>query len=359
MKNSKKYFLAILCLLATTYTFANSHKYKNKSPPQKPVTIPLFKGGLELGITALWVRPSSENLNFLTVNRSYTVDSASNIQTNDITIDPNNNWGFVFDIGYVFPNTANDVRLDWMSFHSSYDSSFSLNGNNSSSTAIFLYPVNSLFFPDINSGATAGATMNYKLDAVDLTLGQYVDIYKRLQTRFFTGLRYARIDSDLTTEYLAAALNDLSTYTYDAITGELNSSFNGLGPMIGIRADFALKNGFGLSGSIDGALLVGQLGFNGNQVTHETIDNDLSNIYNYLNWDGLNIIAPTFDAKFGLNYRYLFSNGTLLGIELGYQVTKYYDVIEEIDRGIISDRYDTNVINFDLKGGYLTLHVKV
>jgi hypothetical protein len=191
-----------------------------------------------------------------------------------------------------------------------------------------------------------------------------------------------RLDNDLSTDY--AVVTDRITpddpVTNTFVDGSVNSSFNGLGPMAGIKADYYLGAGFGLSGAIDGALLVGQLSLNANgQVASFTQSEstapfvlDSATNVNYA-YDSQNVIAPGFDAKFGLNYKYQFNNGTLLGFELGYQVTKYIDVVEQINGsdatittpGLTTlpplgfDRKDVDVTNFRLAGPYLTMNVKI
>ena len=113
----------------------------------------------------------------------------------------------------------------------------------------------------------ASGKVQYDFDAVDLTFGQYINIGPRLQTRLFAGLRYMRLNDDLSTSTVhdePVSGGTGSILEYD--TGELNSSFNGIGPLFGIKADYYLGSGFGLSGMFDAALLVGDLSFSGNEL---------------------------------------------------------------------------------------------
>lgn len=372
VKKYTKLFLATLCFISSAPVLADG--YKGEAPPLVPVTIPNFNGGFEFTIGAIYMQPTSSNLTYLGVNRTAIVSGTPSLTTsswNDSSISPGYDWGFVLGVGYVFPNTANDIKLDWMYFHNNFSDSTGIRGlaavsGTTSSTEVVSFPVDS---HSLSSGDTlnASAKVEYDFDAVDLTFGQYINIGPRLQTRLFAGLRYMRLNDDLST----STVHDIpvsggtgSEIEYDS--GELNSSFNGLGPLFGIKADYYIGSGFGISGLFDAALLVGNLSFSGNELDVTTtlssggVYSVTSRTANDLNWDSQNVVSPAFDAKFGLNYKYQFNNGTLLALELGYQVTKYIDVVEEMDRGSGSvTSFDTDVTNFGLNGPYLTLNVKV
>lgn len=368
VKKYTKLFLATLCFISSASVLADG--YKGEAPPLVPVTIPNFNGGFEFTLGAIYMQPTSSNLTYFNVRSTSTVTGtpiATFETSNDYAIDPGYDWGFVVGLGYVIPNTANDVRLDWMYFHNDYNDS-TLAAGTVGPTSDF----DVLFWPsgdDAGSGDmafNASAKVQYDFDAVDLTFGQYVNIGPRLQTRLFAGLRYMRLNDDLTLNYTEASFDSTTTTSTTQVqSGELNSSFNGLGPLFGVRADYYIGAGFGVSGAFDTALLVGEVSLAGNQtnltLTDITGTTTTTVSSEDLNWDNNNVVAPGFDAKFGLNYKYQFNNGTLIGLELGYQVTKYIDVVEQLDRGsdVSPDRFDTDVTNFGLNGPYLTLNVKV
>jgi len=384
VKKYTKLCLATLCFISSVSAFADG--YKGEAPPLVPVTIPSFAGGFEFSLGALYMTPDSSNLDYLVVQSIGW--EAVNTSDVDYAVNPGYNWGFVLGLGYVFPNTANDVKLDWMYFHNNFKSSEFIVGGDAQ--LVSFVPGFQMELGDSSSGnvtLNANGTVKYDFDAVDLTFGQYLNIGPRLQTRLFTGLRYMRLDDDLSTEYAAITNRGVSTGSVSStfVDGSVNSSFNGLGPMVGMKADYYLGTGFSLSGGIDMALLVGQLSLNADsQVAVFTQSGstapyrltDAENVdYSY---DSQQVIAPGFDAKFALNYKYQFNNGTLLGLELGYQVTKYIDVVEQIDTGDVAavaapdagrstmaqafqdfENRDTDVTNFRLAGPYLTMNVKI
>lgn len=353
--------IVLVCFIIGTHAFASNYKEETTSIP--PLTIPQLSGGFDISISALFMTPSSSNLDYLGVHLEPT--DSDLIYPHDYMlnydISPNNNWGFILDLGYVFPNTANDVRLDWMAFHSNYSNHYDVFGQNGMLTNVVFYPIEDVALLADTDFATALATINYKLDTLDLTFGQYLNLFQRLQTRLFTGLRYARVYSEMTTLYTSNWDTDTSLPTGGTFSGNMTSSFNGLGPLIGTRADLAIGKGLGLTASFDLALLTGNLGLKANQLIKEVELDALTVTRNTFNWGTQKVIAAALDTKFGLNYQYQFNNGTQLIGELGYQVSQYFDVIEQIDRDSTTlDSYlSTDVTNFDLRGPYLTLRVKV
>ncbi len=375
VKKYTKLYVATLCFISSVPVFADG--YKGEAPPLIPVSIPSFAGGFEFTLGAIYMRPDTSNLDYLEAEYSGVEGINSIVNNVEYAVHPGYNWGFLLGLGYVIPNTANDVKLDWMYFHNDFKSSEFLVGEDQS---LAFTPA---FDPSLFGDQVLHAVgkVQYDFDAVDLTFGQYLNFGSRLQTRLFTGLRYMRLDDDLSTDYAIRTDRGFSTGSISNIfvDGSVNSSFNGLGPLVGIKADYYLGAGFGLSGAVDGALLVGQLSLNANgqmaifTQSGTTAPYILSSATNAdYAYDSQNIIAPGFDAKFGLNYKYQFNNGTLLGFELGYQVTKYIDVVEQMEgadefKDFLSstgriedaDRRDVDVTNFRLAGPYLTLNVKI
>lgn len=369
MKKYTKLCLATLCFISSVSAFADG--YKGEAPPLVPVSIPSFAGGFEFTLGAIYMTPDSSNLDYLGINRGQTVPLTTVNDRVDYGVNPSYDWGFLLGVGYVFPGTSNDVKLDWMYYHNDFKSTEYLVGVGQTMVFIPGGPPAAVDSLDGNEVLRATGKVDYRFDAVDLTFGQYLNFGSRLQTRLFAGLRYMRLDDDLSTGY--AVLADRGTITGPInntyVNGTVNSSFNGLGPLVGIKADYYLGAGWSLSGGIDGALLVGNLGLNAsshtaiftNTIFTEPFELSSATDANYA-FDNQNVIAPGFDAKFGLDYKYQFNNGTLLGFELGYQVTKYIDVVAQVDRndgGIPFERLDVDVTNFRLAGPYLTMNVKI
>jgi Legionella pneumophila major outer membrane protein precursor len=232
------------------------------------VTVPIFDGGIVVGVTGLYFVPSATDSNvFGSVNflRAATVFSTpvtpgTSIPTGPTTItttvatgsktinsNPDYQWGFALHLGYVIPGTGNDVMLNWNHLHGSGD-----NGNTNDSGIVLngVTPVVGAGFQLAGQGSTfapVGAPINGTLalsgafiqpfigangglgnlspltaagevipytygagssstdwDAVDLNFGQHVNIGGNFDLRAFGGLAWAKVDNDIGAYYAGA-----------------------------------------------------------------------------------------------------------------------------------------------------------
>ncbi len=389
VKKYTKLFLGTLCFLSAASVFAGNYKGDLKGEALVPVTIPNFDGGFAISAGALYMEPTTSNLDYMGV---YTVvdDGPSVSKWQHYRVDPNFDWGFTLGLGYVFANTANDVRVDWMSFHNDYKDSQDLLGVKDNNSIVTFWPTWAPDLPD-TFDLSAQGKMEYGFDAVDLTFGQYINLGSKFQARFAAGLRWAQLDSDMSTSY-----NTVSPYPSDNagdgslllthLDGKIKSHFDGIGPVFSFKGDYALGGGLGLVGGFNVALLVGNLTLKSNMgllfqdyiVPEEPGDAVLTDSYKVndaLNWDDYStLVTPAFDGKFGLHYGYDWGNGIHVGAELGYQVSKYIDVVQQIDRGdsgVVGfegngptpsddpDYFSTDVTNFGLNGMYITISLSM
>lgn len=383
MRNYSKLLLGALCALssASLFAFENENVYKSYKDETLPVftslTIPNFEGGVEFTVEGLYLRPTLTNTRYLTVFESLASPNSTQVETYRHNVDPEYDWGFLIGLGYIFPNTGNDVQASWMQFDNDNSESLNIKGPKS---GFILNP--SLFAGGLSSSETLSAKgeINTDFDAIDLTFGQFINIGPRLQTRLFGGLRYMKLESGLETHYEFSGGNQFRASNRAianmTISGDVNSKFNGLGPLFGMKADYNLGWGLGISALFDAALLVGNLSFDADYgVAGGAPVFAINEISREINVDDTSIIAPGFDARFGLNYKYYIKNGSRVDLEIGYQVTKYIDVIQQLD-GVSSDFIcatsavciapaenggitETDITNFGLNGLYLSLNVKV
>jgi len=389
-----KLFIGTMCFLAQATAFAGGSL---KGEALQPVTIPNFDGGAIVSVGALYMVPSSTNTDYLGLKTEYDIaavdpDPATTKRNWDhYRVDPDYDWGFTVGVGYMMAGNSKDVRLDWAHFNSGTTDSVTISGevdaegNPIDKTAIFLpfdsHSVVSLSDLDgtVYDVLDVSGKMKYRFDAVDFTLGQYINIGKCLQVRKFAGLRYARLDSDLTTNYSlneTAEVFDIRLSNHQKWKGTLDSRFNGMGPMAGVNASYGLGYGFGINAMFDMALLVGQLKFNGT-LSHDFYDQgDAGNFYltsqsDYtMRWDGRTVVAPAFDGSFSLDYGYEMGSGMGVMLEVGYKVSKYLNVVEQLDRtgqsvssseisSVVSyANFDTDVTNFGLNGLFINLTLK-
>src|ERR1700722_3948745 len=71
------------------------------------VVVPNLKSGLEFTVEGLYLRPTNSDLDYATFIT--TVSNSTN--TSVSTVNPDYDFGFRIGLGYVVPNSGNDVQL--------------------------------------------------------------------------------------------------------------------------------------------------------------------------------------------------------------------------------------------------------
>lgn len=324
------------------------------------IIVPNLKSGMELTVAGLYLQPTNSDLNYETLIAG--TDGAAN--TNVENVNPNYGWGIRVGVGYIFPDTGNDVQANWT--HLTQSSTDSTNYMLDSSGTSFITSRAGTVYRILGDGESSlGASSNaeFQYDAIDLDVGQYLSIGTRLQTRLFAGVRFAQIKNNITDDYnyeVPEALFSINETDY------FQSQFTGIGPRFGVDMSYNVWNCFGLVGSVAGALLVGR------EQASTNVDLLVSTVPVPLtataNTDNTTRIVPSFDAKLGVDYSIPFKNDAArLSIEAGYQVTQYIDAIDRLDsnlgavlaEGAIPTAVTRTTSDIGFSGPYLSLNLKV
>lgn len=353
----------LICSSAIADGQTNYKGYKGEmAPPIQPVTIPTFKGGFEITIAALYLQPTSDNLAYASAEHTVTVGSTTHDSFSTESINPDYDFGFLLGIGYVIPNTANDVQLNWMHFKDSDSANKRFVTPSSGEKIVNTVPSidvvfvgmapagTSITLADPNDFANAHGEASNEFNAIDLNFGQYIDITPRLQTRLFAGLRYAEVERDLISSYHGEThVNDVLNIRNSSVDSD--STFNGIGPLFGMTANYLVGYGFGITGGVDAAILVGNIAFDQTLQVRTGVSSPFIS-HDTFDFDDTKVIVPAFDAKLGVDYVYAMNNGMEFKIELGYLVSKYFDVIETAE---VSSIDPIETVNFGLNGPYLSV----
>src|SRR5260370_1076345 len=133
----------------------------------------------------MMLQPTNSDLDFATSSPSL---SSTSTTSSVSTVNPDYDFGFRVGLGYVFPDSGNDVQASWTHFDNSYND----NSDYGQGTTIVTKNGRS---DTLFAGETADASSNanFRYDAIDLDIGQYLSVGTRLTTRLFAGLRYAHI----------------------------------------------------------------------------------------------------------------------------------------------------------------------
>lgn len=325
------------------------------------VNIPQLPGGFGVGITGYYLQSSSSqddldyaivspNLNVATILGTSINQSNSAIKT----IDPGYNGGYGVNANYTFSGTGNDINLSY--FH------LDTRDSDSVSSAIIPFPSGAPFISalpisgidftpflirDNDVGVPVQMQVNgqvdYNLNQVDLTIGQFVNVGCRLGLHPNIGLRWSSLDRKLTTNSLQGFSGTFSEpgFTFsqsDIATSRAieKSDFDGVGPMIGLDASYYLAAGIGLVDHFDAALAIGDI--NSDTTLAGTLDtaeegfHGHRDLYLAVNAANTTRLVPILDNKLGIDYTFLFNNtaNSNLTLEAGWQVSNYFNAIDRI-----------------------------
>jgi hypothetical protein len=380
-------------VLATAVLTASLGAYAALPTSAAPFTleIPNLKAGLEITLEGLLLQPSNANLDYVGVDSAVLtgpfgggtgpVTLATAQQVN--SVDPGYDWGFRVGLGYVFANSGNDIQLNWTHFDNSYDSTtFGNPGTLITAAGIPLIPLDFTLggVSVATNGISATSNLDVKMDAVDLDVGQYVNVGTRLQMRFFGGLRAARVEQNITNNYASSydvtvvSGGTAPTTVFDGTasyneTDVSNSKFTGIGPRFGVDSSYHVWDCFGIVAHVAASLLIGEVDTDTTGTSVINVNpNPLTSVFpittsSATNVDDQNRIVPVLDAKLGIDYTWEFQNRSSLSIEAGWQATQYIDAVDSYQNnvgnafGLGNNNQTTSSIGF--QGPYLSLNFNV
>jgi hypothetical protein len=367
------------------------------------LVVPNLKSGLGVTLEGLYLQPTNSDLDYITAASTINIGNIINNSTQVKSVDPDYNLGFRVGLGYTFADSGNDVQLSWTHFNHTDTDNFTAGDNTFITTPLgFRNYINAatteaqrheaLFNTDttIYEEGTVSSDATFKLDTVDLDVGQYIDIGTRLRMRMFAGLRFAQLENNQNTTYAEGSFFfTLTDYEYDfeeyaeytdTYSESFDSKFTGIGPRVGVDSFYHLGNCFGIVAHAAVALLVGQTETSTNSVETRTQfveflttppdnfpfgeEDDTFITNNSLNANDSTRVVPVIDAKLGLNYSHVFDDGATFSLEGGYQVTQYIDAVDKLtteavagENGLITQaNRTTSSVGFN--GPYLSLNYK-
>jgi hypothetical protein len=286
------------------------------------VTVPCEMRLWDLGADALYFR------SIFGANKGYQFRFNPAREINPVLKDVKNdwNWGFRIVGSYHF-NTGNDVTMNWTHF-----SSTSRYGN---ILAPLPFEGTLVRFP-----AFFGA--NNRFDQANIVLGQHVDFSPHDRMRFYGGMQYANIQS-MGQTYIVNPLIALVTEG-SPINIFNNTSFQGIGPSIGVDYSYDLFNGLSLTANGSGSLVYGTARYHeGVVVTNfSLIQAQVSTLKR--------AIVPSLEAKLGLNYAYHFRE-IMVNIDAGYQAINYFNALITQQFQVLTN-LPTSSVHYGLFGPY-------
>jgi len=191
---------------------------------------------------------------------------------------------------------------------------------------------------------TAEGRIDSSVNVVDFLLGQNVHVGSSVKLHLQGGLAYARIEQNVDQAYdvgLGYVPTGSATSRANEEYSSHNSKFDGVGPKLGVNADYTFNQSpFGLVGGISGALLMGRQEHNSQTKTATSGPATPNFVYQNNDYDTDVKAVTNLNANVGVRYSY--ESQVPLNVELGYHVNQFLDA-------------DYNDNDVTLSGAYLTL----
>lgn len=352
MKKITLGFFALFSMLSFT-----SQAASQKAPSPNVVSIPCFNGGLTFGLAGLYLRPSRTQLDYaLVYPESLTtfrlIDFASGRFEN---VKPDYHWGYSANIGYRFPCSGNDVRLGYTHYNKDDDDRFFRSNEFVQDVGIGLV--------DASVSTTVSGRITSEYQTVDLDFGQHLLYGCDLKMRFLGGVRYADLDQQLNTAFIEAPESSLTGIVVDSHTHQ-KTSYEGVGPRLGLEAAYNIGCGFGIVGQLDTALLVGDTDsrFSSDQVI------SLVNVTSFtlsrsIRYQQHTRIVPNIDGRLSLDYSYRLCScpRSRFTVEAGYYVNRFFNTVDRISisQTTAPERRGRQTIASSFDGPYVGIQVSV
>jgi hypothetical protein len=324
----KKISVLMSSVLLSTSTFA----FTKESLVTSPLGIPLHTQSAEslwsLGIEALWMMPTNSDFQYAQIQNT----QGTSHQNNNQTIHGSYHSGGAFDATYHFQSTGSDLQLALL--HLDMRS-----GDNKALTGSRVTDAFNLTNHQLND---ANVNMDNSLDQIDLVFGQNIAVGNALLFHPFAGLRYISFDNQNVAEYYR-----ITTQENPLGYGRLNSSFDGLGPRLGVDVHYPLfSSHFSVVGTVATSLLIGNIDAVLTETEYE--ENPVIN-----KTDQSTHIVPELDAQIGLNYHYGLNMRDSLDLTLGYQVANYVNLVQQNRIDITTPNSINQYSNLGYEGIYL------
>ncbi|MCC5792775.1 MAG: hypothetical protein JJT82_09255 [Legionellaceae bacterium] len=276
------------------------------------VTVPCEGKKWDLGVRALYLK-------------SLYSGSGANLQNSLLdanhAIDNDWGWGYQLEGSYHF-STGNDISLNWT--HYDHDVTRSgLAGNFPAGISALSLRVDNIF------------------DQVNVLMGQHVDMGLRKKARFYAGLQYARIRSEIHNHYATPLPTVLGP---EPLRAAVYTETKGVGPVIGIDYSYDLANGFSVTANTASSLLFG----NGRYSSQFILSATNLVVPNFSSYAGKKSVIASLEGKLGINYAHALHHG-VLNVEAGYQALNYFDALQTRSFSALDQLSDTN---FALYGPY-------
>jgi hypothetical protein len=315
MRRTLKLLLA--ALIGTTASI--SANAQDSAPPQlsnpqiyelESVTAP---PAFTFTAALLYLQPNSGSLEYGTLVSPLPVPSP---HWQNESINPNFSPAFRIGGRYAMAN-ANDIQANWTHLDASASSSFSGAPNQMVGP---YYEIG----PDSNLYKLGSATARFGYDAINIDAGHLWCAGSPFQVRLFGGLQVAHVHQNLASSF--------SSYNGAYQIGNTtNSVFNGVGPRLGMNAQYN-RRWFQLVGEAGGSVLIGQSQARQDYSAISPVAPGLGipqpNNQSLTSPNATQVV-PCLDARLGAAYVTPATAYGIFRVEAGYQAAVYINAVSQ------------------------------
>ncbi len=321
--------LALLGISASTIALADTYNPPEPAKPCNLLCTQPIPSGFYVGVTGIYAKPSESGIGLVTDSWQYRQADGS-LLSQSKPFEEDSRGGIGAKVGYDFGASANSLEFDYLHFNNS------THGYNTSAGSPESF--GAVFFPDVvlpnpaSIGLVSDAKLAYNFNQYDLWLGHTFAV-SGFSFKPEIGARYASLSHNMTF----------------AAPGYIKSDFQGLGPEMGFDAHYDIWRGFGVIGHLDDAVLASNvdgssaLGF---APINAQFDSPTSKR-----------VSNAVTGRLGADYKYVFTNGSSLALEGGYQAIEYSDAFDMIQGDVGATQHIVGIdsTDFSLRGPYLSL----
>lgn len=339
----------LFCLLLQFFLFVEIASASN--------TIPDATTGFSFSLSGLELKPGASNLVYATYTQPLPITTPNWTQ---IVLKPSYSGSFDAEVQYNFADPKNIAALNWMHVGTNNSDSFYTTGVGSSVAPPYYFGP----LAQALTGSFASSNAKFDVDSVTLVYERLINLGDHIQVNPVAGLQVAYLKQDITSNYEGVG-SDTNPYS---ITSYNTSKFTGIGPRVGLDANYYFTPAFAVSIKLGTGLLMGTMqsitSFRSYGAGNKTpVNTSLSDI-------SQNTVVPEVDTKIEASYRIAMKQSSSITFAAGYTWSDYVNGIDQVfPTSLVPGAFNGGAIAIEtsaqtqsdltLNGPYLTMVWKI
>ena len=144
-------------------------------------------------------------------------------------------------------------------------------------------------------------------------------------------MKYVRIDQKLHSKFVSTIQDVSGSIDRTRSRGHLKEHFWGVGPELGIEGDWDVGCGFSLYGDVSVSILYGTFHVRSDQTDVFTSVTNINHLRKHTQ-----ACQTVLDVGFGVRWQTCFCNGIILGLQLGLEDHRYFNLNQFCGYGDLS-----------------------